>query len=283
MSASAAALGDAWRSPRVANALAVGLALLGAWLLARLLWLVVSGPVLPLVEAPADAPRPVPERGSIAAWHLFGQPGPAAAAPTTALALTLRGTFASPDPRNGLAFIADAQGRERAYRTGETVLDDAVLEAVYPDHVLLRRAGGRERLPLGAGGDGEVAVPESARPAAAADPSGGYLSGPLSFGAPDLATARAAQAPALEALAALANLIPVTENGRLIGVRIAAPDPALLERIGLHPDEVVTAVNDIDLSEPGRREALEASLRGSGPLVLTVRRDGRERRLTVRN
>ena len=265
--------------------LAALLAAVCAWLLARLVWLAVAGPVLPVAPpATHDAGlRPAPI-GSIAPWHLFGQPADPgrATAPATALALTLRGTFASPDPANGLAFIADAQGRERAYRTGETVLDDAVLDEVHADYVILRRAGARETLRLRRS-DAAPAPSDAPRQPAAADPSGGYLSGTMHFGAPDLATARAAQAPGLEALAMTANVLPVTENGQLIGVRLALPDPSVLERMGLHPEDVVTAVNGVAVSDPGQREALEASLRGTGPLVLSVRRDGRDRFVTVRN
>lgn len=273
------------RSPAPPWLLAAVLAAVCAWLLARLVWLAVAGPALPSSTGVAsDAVLHRAPVGSIAPWRLFGQPSEPrlSAAPATALALTLRGTFASPDPANGLAFIADAQGRERAYRTGETVLDDAVLDEVHADYVVLRRGGVRETLRLRRS-DSASAPPDPPRPPAAADPSGGYLTGNLHFGAPDLATARAAQAPGLEAIAATANVLPVTENGQLIGVRLALPDPAVLERIGLHPDDVVTAVNGVAVSDPGQRQALEASLRGTGPLVLSVRRDGRDRLVTVRN
>lgn len=274
--------GSHWPPRLLAAALAAACALL----LARLLWLLLAGPGLaPAPSAPIGDWRAATPRAAIAPWHLFGQTaavGARAAAPTTALALTLRGTFASPDPENGLAFIADRQGRERAYHTGETILDDAVLIEVHSDHVVLRRAGAREALYLSPGDDAGRSRP-GRLPEPKPDPSGGYLSGQLSFGAPDLATARAAQTPALEALAASANLLPVIENGQFIGVRIAAPDPALLARLGLEPDEVVTAVNGIALASPDQRQALEDSLRGDGPLVLTLRRDGRERQLTVRN
>lgn len=286
MTATVEQLHRLWASPWPARVLSAALAAACALLLAQTGWLLLAGPALPesapIAAAPALAAPPAP----IAPWHLFGQGQAApASAPASALALVLRGTFASADPKDGMAFIADAQGRERAYRPGEQVGEDAVLAEVYTDHVILRRGGQREalHLPRAGGGAGPAAVHPAPAAAAAADPSGDYLSGPLSFGRPDLATARAAQVPSLEALAAQVNLLPVSENGRLVGVRLVTADPALVAGLGIDPEEVVTAVNGIPLDAPDRRQALEASLRGEGPLVLTLRRDGRERQHVLRN
>lgn len=285
MTATVEQLQRLWVSPWPARLLSAVLAALCAVLVARLSWLLLAGPALPESATGAAAPALAEAPAPIAPWHLFGQGQTvASSAPASALALTLRGTFAGADPNDGLAFIADAQGHERAYRPGEQVAEDAVLVEVHPDHVILRRGGQREALYLPrAGGEAGAAAVRPAAPVPAADPSGGYLSGPLSLGRPDLATARAAQVPSLEALAAQVNLLPVSENGRLVGVRLVAADPALVAGLGIDPEEVVTAVNGIPLDAPDRRQALEASLRGEGPLVLTLRRDGRERQHTLRN
>ncbi len=271
------------RSPWPAWLVAAGAGLVCVWLLVRLLRLMVVGPEWPspanseAVQVADAAPTT-----SIASWRIFGQvDATAQAAPPTALALHLRGTVVA-EAGQGLALIADAQGRERAYRVGDAVLDDAVLDEVHADRVVLRRAGGRETLRLR---QVEGAQPGTVRqrPAPTADPSGGYLTGAMNFGAPDLATARAAQTPSLAAIAASANVLPAMENGEFVGVRLAVADPVLLERVGLHPDDIVIAVNGAAVADPEQRTALEAALRGSGPLVLTVRREGRDRQLTVRN
>src|SRR3546814_9180242 len=96
-----------------------------------------------------------------------------------------------------------------------------------------------------------------------------------------LATARAALTPAVAALMASANVLPVSENGRLIGVRLRVPDPTLLERVGLRADDVITAVNGIPLDGPERRAELEAALHAGGVVTLTVRRDGSDRPVSV--
>src|SRR3546814_14245158 len=88
----------------------------------RISLLLVSGPLLPLSAVATRALHPTTGANtpSIADWHLFGTPGntqPALAA--SQLALTLRGTFATADPGDGLAFIAGADGREHSYAVGE--------------------------------------------------------------------------------------------------------------------------------------------------------------------
>lgn len=273
--------------PALARAGVALLAALCLVLAVRLVLLLLGGPTLPAPSAGGvTGTLPRTTTTPLASWHLFGNPPdtqPELARST--LALTLRGTFASADPANGLAFIADADGRERSYQVGDTLPGDALLESVFADYVIVRNGGQRERLGLpGAAAPTPAtgAAPATTRSAPqAGDPSGGYLRGIPAFGAPDLATARGALAPDLAALVQTANLLPVSENGRLIGVRIRVPDPALLERFGLGVDDVVTAVNGIPIDGPERRAALEASLRNGSVVTLTVRRGGAERQLSL--
>lgn len=272
--------------PRLAQAGVVLLAALCLILVVRLALLLLSGPTLPAPSIGAETAVATRATSTpLASWHLFGSPdnaGPQVA--RTNLALTLRGTFASADPKNGIAFIADANGRERSYQVGDTLPGDALLDSVLTDHVIVRNGGALERLGL----PGEVGAPASSSapairsaPGPASDPSGGYLRGMPAFGAPDLATARQALAPELAALAQSANLLPVSENGQLIGVRIRVPDPSLLQRFGLDAEDVVTAVNGIPIDGPERRDALEQSLRAGGIVTLTVRRGGAERQVSL--
>lgn len=272
--------------PAVVRAGVIALAALCVAQAVRIALLLLVGPTLPLPATSASALSAGSTAGAtaIADWHLFGatstlQPTLAA----SSLALTLRGTFATAEPGDGLAFIAGADGRERSYAVGDTLPGDAVLEAVYVDYVVVRNGAQRERLPL-SGRQLEPAgqpAQNNPVPSAAADPSGGFLTVMPVFGGPDLATARAALTPAVAALMDSANVLPVSENGRLIGVRLRVADPALLERVGLRGDDVITAVNGIPLDGPERRAELEAALRAGGVVTLTVRRDGTDRPVSV--
>lgn len=271
-------------SPALLHGATLVLAALGLVLLARLVWLLLAGPELPVAATSAfETSMPAAARSPLAGWHLFGQSGAMMSrVPASSSSLVLRGTFATANPQDGLAFIADG-GTERAYRVGDTLPDGAVLVEVHAEEAILSRGGVREALRLpratGAGGPSARTAPSAAVPPA--DPSGGYLTGTLNFGSPDLETARSQAAPDLAALADGANLLPVVENGRLVGVRLSLRDPALLARHGLSPEDVIVAVNGIPIDGPERRDALVETLRAGGPILLTVRRGDAERAVTI--
>lgn len=267
-------------------------------LAARLVWLVLAGPTLPAPEAslPAGGGSPT-ARHAASMQGLFG-PGATAAqavetAPASRSGLVLRGTVAATDATRGVAFIAEGEGAaDRAYRAGDSLPAGARLREVHADRVLIERGGTLETLALARLGGTGSAPPRSgpsARPGAtrgatatdAQQASGGYLSAPINVGRPDLATARQAGAPDLASLVSEANIVPVLEGERVIGVRLRVPDPALLERLGLSGEDVITQVNGIPLDGPQRRSELEQSLQRGGPVQLTVRRDGIDRQLTI--
>lgn len=273
-------------SPSAAKASVAVLGLLVLVLLARLLALLLGDAQLPPMASAGDAqPLSAPQKTTpLAQWHLFGLPGNAATPSSeTALALVLRGTIAGSDPRQGTAFIADAQGKEARYRVGDRLPGGAQLDAVYPGRVLLINNGQRETLSLRgmAAGAGSAARPADPVATAPARPDGGFLSGPMAFGSPDLETQRAQRAPDLEALAERANVLPVLENGRMIGVRVSVPDPALLDRVGLLPGDIILSVNGIALDDPTLAPALQNQLRAGGLLTLTVRRSGQDLTLSL--
>lgn len=272
-------------SPTAAKASAALLGLLVLVLLARVLALLLGAAQLPPIAAIAQVQQGSSTdsvRTPLAQWHLFGLPGTAPTpASETALALLLRGTIASRDPRQGTAFIADAQGKEARYRVGDALPGGAQLDAVYPGRVLLINNGQRETLSLrGMSGaaSASASAPAQAAPVGA---DGGFLSGPMAMGVPDLETQRSLRAPDLAMLAEQANVLPVLENGRIIGVRVTVPDPAVLERVGLLPDDIILSVNGIALDDPVKAPALQNQLRAGGLLTLNVRRSGQDLTLSL--
>lgn len=264
--------------------------------LARLAWLLLAGPTLPLdaVAPPAPVQVRADDRAStpIAQWHLFGNAapllaGPAIAAPETALRLFLRGTLNESGADEGIAIIADAEGGERAYRVGDALPGGAELTAVQAGRVLLSRSGVTEQLSLpvdttpGAS-DGRAPTPAAARRGPGAGSGLSFINPVISTGGPRIDAATRAALPNLEALASQVNVLPVIENGRFAGVRLAVGrDSDLLTRTGLKPTDIVTAVNGIPLDGPQRQQQLLDSLRGSSSVQVTVRRDGKEQKLTV--
>lgn len=283
------ALAGHLHAPALARAGVMAAAAASLFALVKIVLLLLAGPDLPVPALPSrsDGARAPDAALPLSAWHLFGvaqTQRSVAMQEASDSNLRLRGTITSAQVDRGIAIIADGEGRERAYPVGTQLPGGGVLAAVWPDHVTIARDGRDERLDLSlrpatsaATASAAAAVAPPARP----DRSGGYLTGVLAFGAPDLASARTEQMPAWQALAAAANLLPVTENGHLLGVRIALPDPQPLRAFGLEPQDVITAVNGIPLDRPERQQALLASLGAGDRITLQVLRDGRERTISI--
>jgi general secretion pathway protein C len=275
----------------------------GAWLLwqlVRLIWLFLAGPTLPVPESTTLAATPlapVTQAVSVAKWHLFGDPGArldlarlAQQAPATSLKLTLRGTFNEDGSEAGYAIVSDEAGAQRRYRVGDALPGDAQLIGIHSGRILLRRAGVEESLslpnPVGAGsspaagastpsgaafGTAATAVPGTAgAPAVAA-----FVNPNISVGMPSMESIRAATGTDIAQLAKQVSVFPVLENGRFSGVRLSVGrDSDLLDRAGLRPTDIITAVNGIPLDGPERVPELTAALRDTRQLTLSVQRDG---------
>lgn len=281
----------------LAQALAALLALLCAVLAVRIVFLLLAGPTLPALAPEGAAPAvredtpPLP----LAGVALFGAaqnlPGYVEAAPETSLRLQLRGTLNDTVPEEGIAIIADGEGRERAYRVGDTLPGGARLEAVYAARVLILHEGRREGLSLSrvqlesgsASGNRPSSAPAAAATSAAPAAPSAYGVGPMAFGVPDLAGFRDPNLPDLDTLAREVRALPVLENGRMVGVRLqVGRDSDLLDRLGVAPGDVLTAVNGVPLDGPERQAELIRSFRAGQPVQLTIRRDGATREVTLR-
>lgn len=130
--------------------------------------------------APAQATGDSRFAATIAAANLFGA-GPAqsgdagdTALPQTNLQLVLRGVFTSGDPAGGSAIIENSDGNTRIVRAGTAVMDDTLLERVYPDRVVLSRNGLQESLYFPTA-DALAAVSPLPDPSAATEPEAGAL------------------------------------------------------------------------------------------------------------
>ena len=279
------------------------------YVLTRLLWLALDwNAPLPsggdiAVAAPTSAPAP-----SLARWHLFGNSAlpvdqrALANAPETSLPIDLRGVLAADDPKLGRAFIVDASG-EHGFHVGQEVAPGVLLDAVYPDRVGLSRGGAIEVLKLRNG--------ESAnRPAAAAASSGSAGASPFAAsatrstekitGSIDPMSFGAVTAPTVPMIgidmekvkqqlgvdpALLANQItpmPVMEDGKFVGVRLnGGQHTQVLAKLGLQPEDIVTAINGVSVTDPSRIGPAVAALSQASRIEVSVRRDGKMQNLVV--
>ncbi|WP_407352257.1 type II secretion system protein N [Luteimonas sp. R10] len=245
------------------TALEVALVLLLAVQAARLLWIVLAplGPVGAALAAPAPP--------ADTALSLSGDPFfPAARsgrAQASAHGYRLFGVRR--DGNGGSAILAAGDGAQGAFRVGDEIADGVVLQAVGPDHAVLRAGGTDQRIALQESA-ATVRTP-AARPAAlpAARASGGGDVG---------ATVDPQQ------LLAQAGLRPRTEGGRVTGYTlIPRGGGALLRQAGLESGDVLLAVNGQALT-PERMTELEQELARRDRAEITVQRGGETKTITLR-
>ncbi len=259
-----------------------------AAVLAELTWKLVPAPP---VEAPpvdmgldmegagpasgsAATGRPAPQAaGGIAGLHLFGakpasrpaaQPRPEVV-PETRLQLVLRGVFASDDPEAAGAIVAERNGRESFYGVGDKLPGGAILQAVYPDRIVLLRGGRLETLRMpreGSGGAGarrttsRAPAPAAASGASLREYRDMLLNNPQQF-------------------ADKVRYRPYTEGGRMRGYEIQpGRDAGFLTRFGLQPGDVVTSVNGITLNSPAKGLSILRSLAKTDRVRVEILRNG---------
>lgn len=279
---------------------------------ARLIW-VIADAATPMSTAAAVIGKPLtaaaPQPGALSRWHLFGNAALitdsralASAAPDTSLALKLRGIFASDDPKSGYAIIADGNGSDQVYRAGMQVPGGAQVDSVYPDRVMLNRAGVLEALrlpedkrgvaasalspqPDRAPNGGRGAALNGAMPAPGTPPATGqapaFVNPNILVGSPTIDGNKAAGID-LSQLARQVSVMPVLENGKFVGVRLSGGrDQPLIAKLGLRPDDVVTSINGIPLDSPNRATEVAKSLETARSAQVVVRRNGKDEKLTV--
>ena len=256
-----------------------------AWMLASLT-LDLMDTREPVVEAgPIEVP-PAPEAdkyrmlvGQMSSWKLMGEakveaapvkPAPPVNAPETRLKLTLRGAFASDDPEFARAIIADPRGQEEMYAVGDKVPGNAELSEIHTSRVILMRSGRYETLSL----------PEDVRDA-------GARNTPARSTRPEqsqrLKSLRKTLKQSPKSLYGLVRTTPKRDDeGNMVGYTLQpGRDRELFDGMGLQPGDVVTRVNDVELSNlSGGMRALKSAESGE-TVTLTVMRGGQEETLSI--
>ncbi len=279
---------------------------------------VSAGPGPDLAQS-ANGPRSGPENIDLAALNLFGNPTvaptvlpTAETAPETRLKITLIGVFVADRNQDSVAIIGSGRSEE-TYKVGDSLPGNATLVEVHPTYVLLKRAGGHERLSFeepqdqianaDAGSDersssraAPVRLSNRTSRGSATNPGRDSLVGVPRAADRAREAAAARRAAALdgvqtarefldtygERLASdpddtLAELgIEPVEAGSAAGYRLAdVASPAALSRVGLRPGDVVLSVNGQQLGNTDVDSALVDQLSDAGAARLEIQRGQR--------
>lgn len=216
---------------------------------------------------------------SVSRLHLFGQSQGKPAVSTaritkTSLRLVLKGVFASSNPLQAFAIVAENKnGKGRTYKVGERLPGGAVLHEVRSKEVILNRNGRLESLALPEQKLNTIPVTRHGR-----------------FAKPSRRSVRTL--PATNRLRKLrdtfvrspqkfmenARLEPVINraDGSTEGFTFNHNDPTVMRSLGLLPGDVITAINGtlITANVSAAYEQLLSSLKNGTPLSIDYKRKG---------
>jgi len=247
-----------------------------SYTLSQITWSLIPGEETPVPsrfqtkKATTQAPKNYNE---ITDAHLFGtfqqdtSSVKQTVAPETRLNLVLKGVLATTPMEYGSAIISMGKnGKEETYAPGDKV-SSATVKEIYADRVILERAGKLEtlRMPkddnssLITSSPGAAQISKASTPGAVlSDIRSQILKNPTSFGK-------------------YAIPIPYNENGRLRGYRLQPQgDRALFDKVGLDPNDVIVAVNGVELNNPTKGLKALRALQRAKSIDLTVLRNGAE-------
>lgn len=222
-------------------------------------------------------------------------PGIEQEAVETSLRLTLHGAVPSSNPQQAKAIIGDG-GKQAGFKPGEELSigpRGVKLAKVMVDRVILDNNGRYETLWLyGKQNSAGGAAQRTARVAPASRPA----SAPASRPEPQQARGEAEdserarefvgalvpeedqQGPTDEQVRMVTDVMNVSmyrEGGQLIGFRIRPKgDRELFEQLGLQPNDIVTAVNNVGLDDTSRAMEVYRSLGQESRATLEILRDG---------
>ncbi len=263
------------------------LAVVIARLLAQLVWALMPTPAAaawraaPAVAAAANPANRL-DLNRISQAQLFGQyQAPANTgldrirnAPDTQLNLTLLGILANSKNKAASRALISGGSEEKPYSINDAIATGVTLTAIFPDRVVLSRNGQLETLRL------DKSQPNSSdAPLAVASNVGGD-----SGATESLAQIRAQMLanPAKAQDYIRVQPAPNAGGNGQIGYRIyPGRDRSVFAASGLHPGDVVTSINGVQLDDPSKSLQLLSDLSQANQVTLTVQRGGESQTVNV--
>lgn len=177
--------------------------------------------------------------------------------------------------REGIASIGTSKESAQMFPTGALLANGSRLAEVYADHVVLEQRAGRVALYL----DGRDAQVLSS--AAQASVRQGIEQKVLYVGGPQSRPAEIKAAPE-NSLAAVVRTQPRFVEGRIAGLQLVeGSDPRLFGALGFKAGDLIIAIDGARVENARQAEDLLGALSSSGPVALTIDRDGHLEYLNV--
>jgi len=289
------------------------MAFLLLWLcysLAQLFWIMMPTPTLeePALVLPSNSSFSTSNNGdsnsvdlaALKELDLFGKSGGVALvsvaipeieqAVDTRLKLILRGTMPSNNEQFARAVIGDGP-RQKTFSIGEELSigpRGVKLSRVFVDRVILDNNGRYENLPLYQNKDGYKRLPQPRTVTRRTPTRRSAGSIPISTNSRNRTEADAfvesvrpdgeQGAPTQAQISAVTDVMNIgihRENGQVIGFRIRPKnDRKIFDELGLKPGDIVTAVNNVGLTDTNKAMEIYRSLGSESQATLEILRDG---------
>lgn len=200
------------------------------------------------------------DNGSVSVNTNFSQ------ASDTQLELTLKGAVLSSDPQRSVAIIASGD-EQQVYRTGDQIRNTVTgvqLESVFQDHVILMNNGREERLRIDVT-QAEENIQNSPQGSLASTDVAAVSN--IAGGADQLSDATD------NALYNIIRLQIFQQEGRIQGLQIRHGSRAdLLAEVGLRVGDLITAVDNVAVTELNQLNGLVLRLQQQASVLLQIRR-----------
>ena len=213
---------------------------------------------------------------SIANYHIFGSAEKLYDMPLsqgqTSLNFTLNGTMSQNDAKTGLAYISNIQGVQNKYAVGDKVFDTATLLEIHKTYVVLDNKGKKERLSLPEKLSNSSNNSQEKKPS----PNNSGLTKHLKGGDwENMMQQQKFDPNTISSIVNNSNLM-IDQAGAIKGIRVSslASGAVDLNKVGLKPSDIITAVNGNQISGNNLIE-LGKTIQDNPNTIITIKRNGK--------
>jgi len=193
-------------------------------------------------------------------------------APTTNLKLTLKGVLAVDDETRAMAIIADDRGKEKYYLVGAVLPGNAKLHTVYPDRVILSRAGRLETLSLS-----QKVLPKGSITRKQVTRKSRQVKGGST-----LKSIRESLIKNPQKIWKDIRIEPkISKSGGIQGYTLSHKNKQLMRQMGIRKTDIITSVNGMALNDPSSLYQILDVLKTTQQLNLSIIRNGVEETLNI--
>ncbi len=202
----------------------------------------------------------------------------------TGLKLTLRGVFAAQTPALAMAIVANARGKEKVYKKGETIFSGVTLYEIYPDRVILERSGSFETLSLPKDKSSSKTVSRSNSRNSRMQPRQSNIrirTRNIRAGS-RIKNLRKELTQNPQKFMQEARIEPVFgPDNQIKGYKFEHKNKRIVSALGLRPGDIIIEINGQPVSDPSTLTSLFTQLGSMSNLTLAIERNGRRENLNI--